>query len=41
MEEYFRRKYADDTAAPARHFGDGGEDMTDEITQQTLLPGVK
>lgn len=25
----------------ARHFGDGGEDMSDEITQQTLLPGVK
>ena len=40
MEEYYRRKYADE-AAPTRHFGDGGEDMTDEITQQTLLPGVK
>lgn len=24
-----------------RHFGDGGEEMGDEITQQTLLPGVK
>jgi transcription elongation factor SPT5 len=22
-------------------FGEGGEEMTDEITQQTLLPGVK
>lgn len=25
----------------AKHFGDGGEDMSDEITQQTLLPNVK
>ncbi|XP_046400146.1 transcription elongation factor SPT5 isoform X2 [Ischnura elegans] len=25
----------------ARRFGDGGEDLSDEITQQTLLPGVK
>lgn len=40
IEEYLRKKYADDTAA-ARHFGDGGEEMSDEITQQTLLPGVK
>ena len=22
-------------------FGEGGEEMSDEITQQTLLPGVK
>ena len=40
VEEYFRRKYADEAVA-TRHFGEGGEDMTDEITQQTLLPGVK
>ena len=40
IEEYLRKKYADDTVA-ARHFGDGGEEMSDEITQQTLLPGVK
>lgn len=40
IEEYLRKKYADDSAA-ARHFGDGGEEMSDEITQQTLLPGVK
>ncbi|XP_025834253.1 transcription elongation factor SPT5 [Agrilus planipennis] len=40
IEEYLRKKYADDGAA-ARHFGEGGEDMSDEITQQTLLPGVK
>ncbi|KAF5280109.1 hypothetical protein FQA39_LY18143 [Lamprigera yunnana] len=40
IEEYLRKKYADDGAA-ARHFGEGGEEMSDEITQQTLLPGVK
>lgn len=40
VEEYFRKKYADENIAN-RHFGDGGEDMSDEITQQTLLPGVK
>ncbi|KAL1502723.1 hypothetical protein ABEB36_007827 [Hypothenemus hampei] len=40
IEEYLRKKYADDGAA-AKHFGDGGEEMSDEITQQTLLPGVK
>lgn len=40
IEEYLRKKYADDSAA-LRHFGDGGEEMSDEITQQTLLPGVK
>lgn len=40
IEEYLKRKYADDGAA-IKHFGDGGEEMSDEITQQTLLPGVK
>lgn len=40
IEEYLRKKYADESVA-ARHFGDGGEDMSEEITQQTLLPGVK
>jgi len=40
IEEYLRKKYADESAA-LRHFGDGGEEMSDEITQQTLLPGVK
>ncbi|XP_075228601.1 transcription elongation factor subunit Spt5 [Lycorma delicatula] len=40
IEEYLRKKYADESVV-ARHFGDGGEDMSDEITQQTLLPGVK
>lgn len=40
IEEYLRRKYADESVA-LRHFGDGGEKMSDEITQQTLLPGIK
>lgn len=40
IEEYLRNKYADESVA-ARHFGDGGEEMSEEITQQTLLPGVK
>lgn len=40
LEEYLRKRYAGDSAG-IRHFGDGGEDMSDEITQQTLLPGVK
>lgn len=40
IEEYLRKKYADETVVK-RHFGDGGEEMSDEITQQTLLPGIK
>ena len=40
IEEYYRKRYNEDTAAIAR-FGQGGEEMSDEITQQTLLPGVK
>jgi len=40
LEEYLRKKYADEAVAQ-RHFGDGGEDISDEITQQTLLPGIK
>ncbi|KAL7306543.1 hypothetical protein TKK_0001235 [Trichogramma kaykai] len=40
IEEYLRNKYANESAA-AHRFGDGGEEMSDEITQQTLLPGVK
>ena len=35
-----RNRYNEDAQALAR-FGEGGEEMTDEITQQTLLPGVK
>ncbi|BET00579.1 Transcription elongation factor [Nesidiocoris tenuis] len=40
IEEYLRKKYADESVG-ARHFGDGNEDMSDEITQHTLLPSVK
>lgn len=40
IEEYLKKKYADETLA-VRSFGDGGEEMSDEITQQTLLPGIK
>ena len=38
--DLFRNRYNEDAQALAR-FGEGGEEMTDEITQQTLLPGVK
>lgn len=40
IEEYYRRKYAEETSAAMR-FGEGGEEMSEEITQLTLLPGVK
>jgi len=40
IEAYYRNRYNEDTAAIAR-FGEGGEEMSDEITQQTLLPEVK
>ena len=40
IEEYYRQRYNEDSAAIAR-FGEGGEEMSDEITQQTLLPEVK
>jgi len=40
IEEYYQNRYNEDQAALA-HFGDGGEEMSDEITQQTLLPSVK
>ncbi|CAB0029460.1 unnamed protein product [Trichogramma brassicae] len=36
----FETKYADESAV-AHRFGDGVEEISDEITQQTLLPGVK
>ncbi len=38
IEEYYRQKYADSTAVGL--YGEG-EEMSDEITQQGLLPGVK
>ena len=37
---YSLLRYNEDTAAIQR-FGEGGEEMSDEITQQTLLPEVK
>ncbi|XP_011871272.1 PREDICTED: transcription elongation factor SPT5-like [Vollenhovia emeryi] len=40
IEEYLRKKYADESIA-ARRFGDGGEEISDEITRLTLLPSVK
>ena len=40
IEEYYKQKYAEENSA-ARRFGTGGEEMSDEISQQTLLPGVK
>jgi len=38
VEQYFRLKYADTSAG--ERFGEG-ENMSEEITQQGLLPGVK
>jgi len=38
MVEYFQKKYSGESVS--RILGDG-EDMSDEITQQGLLPGVK
>ncbi|KAK3101764.1 hypothetical protein FSP39_006184 [Pinctada imbricata] len=38
IEEYYKKKYGDSSVAA--RFGEG-EDMSDEITQQGLLPGVK
>lgn len=40
IEEYLRKRYADESLA-RRHFGDGGEEMSNEIMQQTLLPAIK
>lgn len=41
IEKLLRKKYADSEHHARSHFGDGGEEMSDEITQQTLLPGIK
>lgn len=41
IEKLLRKKYADSEHQARSHFGDGGEEMSDEITQQTLLPGIK
>lgn len=38
IEEYYRQRYGESTVT--ERFGEG-EEMSDEITQQGLLPGVK
>lgn len=40
IEDYYRRKYAE-TSAAERGYGEGDMELSDEIAQQTLLPGVK
>ncbi|XP_015380176.1 PREDICTED: transcription elongation factor SPT5-like isoform X2 [Diuraphis noxia] len=40
IEEYLRNRYADDSTT-IKKFGDAGDELSDEIMQQTLLPGVK
>ena len=40
IEEYLRKRYSNKSIV-AHSFGDGGEEMSEEIIQQTLLPGVK
>ena len=40
IEDYYLSRYNEDTHQLA-NWGDGGEEMSDEITQQTLLPSVK
>jgi len=40
IEEYLRNRYAD-SSTTLKQFGDAGDELSDEIMQQTLLPGVK
>lgn len=40
IEDYYRRKYAENSTTD-RRYNDGDVELSDEITQQTLLPGVK
>ncbi|XP_011494346.1 PREDICTED: transcription elongation factor SPT5-like [Ceratosolen solmsi marchali] len=40
IEKYLKNKYSNGTAI-SYHFGDGVEQMNDEITQQNLLPDIK
>ncbi|XP_042899207.1 transcription elongation factor SPT5 [Parasteatoda tepidariorum] len=41
IEEYYKKKYAESSAAE-KGYGDGGDhELPDEIAQQTLLPSVK
>jgi len=39
IEDYYRRKYAESSAAERGY--DGDVDLPDDITQQALMPGVK
>ena len=39
IEEYYKRKYADQAAAEGGYYDDG--ELPDDITQQALMPGVK
>ncbi|RWS12398.1 transcription elongation factor SPT5-like protein, partial [Dinothrombium tinctorium] len=40
IEEYYKRKYAEASAAERSYYGEGDE-LPDDITQQALMPGVK
>uniref|UniRef100_T1IQH2 Transcription elongation factor SPT5 n=1 Tax=Strigamia maritima TaxID=126957 RepID=T1IQH2_STRMM len=40
IEDYYRKKYAE-TSSSERRFGEGDAELSDEISQQMLLPGVK
>lgn len=40
IEKYYRTKYAE-TSGTERRFGEPEGELSDDITQQTLLPGVK
>jgi len=40
IEEYYKRKYAEASAAEKSFYGDDGE-LPDDITQQAFMPGVK
>jgi len=40
IEDYFRKKYVDNSVATS-HFGEGDEEMVNEIRQQSLLPNIK
>ncbi|KAK4336972.1 hypothetical protein RND71_043422 [Anisodus tanguticus] len=39
IEEYYKRKYADQAAAEGAYYDEG--ELPDDITQQALMPGVK
>lgn len=39
LEEYYKKKYA--KTSGGEHFYGGSDDLSDDITQQQLLPGVK